>query len=300
MADENVSGRLGHLTEEEEATLFLFKHELEQEGFFSAEKHDDHTLLRFLRARKFQVPAAKKMWIDCENWRKEYGVHTILEDFDFPEYPMARQYYPRFYHKTDKLGRPIYIERLGVLDVKKLFTITTDTRMLKNHVYEYEKLVHYRLLACSLKSARHIEQSCTILDLQGVAISTFSSVYTLVREVSGIAQNYYPEMLGKMYIINAPMLFTVVWNMVKPMLDEVTVKKINILGSSYKSTLLETIDAESLPDFMGGSCQCPGGCAHADIGPWNDGSIPDYPKPEYEKFITTYGSTPSTAQEGSN
>ncbi|KAH6584546.1 hypothetical protein BASA60_000947 [Batrachochytrium salamandrivorans] len=274
MADENVSGRLGHLTEEEEATLFLFKHELEQEGFFSAEKHDDHTLLRFLRARKFQVPAAKKMWIDCENWRKEYGVHT--------------------------LGRPIYIERLGVLDVKKLFTITTDTRMLKNHVYEYEKLVHYRLLACSLKSARHIEQSCTILDLQGVAISTFSSVYTLVREVSGIAQNYYPEMLGKMYIINAPMLFTVVWNMVKPMLDEVTVKKINILGSSYKSTLLETIDAESLPDFMGGSCQCPGGCAHADIGPWNDGSIPDYPKPEYEKFITTYGSTPSTAQEGSN
>ncbi|KAH6593244.1 hypothetical protein BASA50_007451 [Batrachochytrium salamandrivorans] len=265
MADENVSGRLGHLTEEEEATLFLFKHELEQEGFFSAEKHDDHTLLRFLRARKFQVPAAKKMWIDCENWRKEYGVHTILEDFDFPEYPMARQYYPRFYHKTDKLGRPIYIERLGVLDVKKLFTITTDTRMLKNHP--------------SL---------------------TFSSVYTLVREVSGIAQNYYPEMLGKMYIINAPMLFTVVWNMVKPMLDEVTVKKINILGSSYKSTLLETIDAESLPDFMGGSCQCPGGCAHADIGPWNDGSIPDYPKPEYEKFITTYGSTPSTAQEGSN
>lgn len=289
---------MGHLTKEEEANFFVFKHELGQEGFYNAEKHDDHTLLRFMRARKFQVPAAKKMWIDCENWRKEFGVNTILEDFDFPEYPMARKYYPRFYHKTDKLGRPIYIERLGVLDVKKLFSVTTDQRMLKNHVYEYEKLVHYRLKACSEKYGRYIEQSCTILDLQGVAVSTFPTVYSLVREVSGIAQNYYPEMLGKMYIINAPMLFTAVWNLVKPMLDEVTVKKISILGSSYKSALLETIDADCIPGYMGGTCQCPEGCAFVDLGPWNDGSVPEYPKPEFEKFIVKYGTVSEGDQNG--
>nr|KAJ3419356.1 cytosolic factor, phosphatidylinositol/phosphatidylcholine transfer protein [Polyrhizophydium stewartii] len=281
--DENFNGRLGHLTKEEEAVLFIFKHELGQEGFYNPEKHDDHLLLRFLRARKFQLPAAKKMWIDCEKWKNEYGVHTILEDFDFPEYPLVRKLYPRFYHRTDKLGRPIYIEQLGALDVKKLFTVSTDARLLRNHVYEYEKLVHYRLVACSIKANRYLEQSCTILDLKGVALSTFSSVYSLVREVSGIAQNYYPEMLGKMFIINAPMLFTAVWNMVKPLLDEVTVKKINILGTSYKDALLETIDDENLPDYMGGACRCPGGCAHADIGPWNDGTVEGYPKPEFEK-----------------
>lgn len=79
-------------------------------------------------------------------------------------------------------------------DVKALWEITQTDRMMKNHVYEYEKLVNYRLKACSAKSGRHHEQSTTILDLQGVALSTFSSVYSLVSEVSSIAQNYYPEM----------------------------------------------------------------------------------------------------------
>jgi hypothetical protein len=30
--------------------------------------------------------------------------------------------------------------------------------------------------------------------MKGVALSTFSSVYSIVSEISGIAQNNYPEM----------------------------------------------------------------------------------------------------------
>ncbi|TPX65758.1 hypothetical protein SpCBS45565_g04929 [Spizellomyces sp. 'palustris'] len=289
MSSENLNGRLGHLTPQQEETLAQFKKELAAEGYYDPEKHDDHCLLRFLRARKFQIPAAKKMWTDYQNWRKEFGTDDILHNFDFPEYPVVKKFYPRFYHKTDKLGRPIYIEQLGGVDVKQLFAVTNIDRMLKNHVYEYEKLVHYRLPACSKKSGRYLEQSCTILDLKGVYITQFPSVANLVKQVSTIAQNYYPEMLGKMYIINAPMLFTGVWSVVKGFLDEVTVSKINILGSSYKSKLLETIDESSLPKFFGGTCECAGGCQHADQGPWNDGTVEGYPQEELEKFNRLYG-----------
>jgi hypothetical protein len=80
--------------------------------------------------------------------------------------------------------------------------------MMKNHVYEYEKLVQYRLPACSQHRKRHIEQSVVIMDLKGVSLSVFGSVYGIVKQAAAVAQNYYPEMLGKMYIINAPMLFT--------------------------------------------------------------------------------------------
>lgn len=62
-----------------------------------------------------------------------------------------------------------------------------------------------------------------------------------------------------MFIINAPFLFTATWSLVKPLLDEVTVSKINILGSSYKAKLLEFIDEENLPVMFGGKCSCEGG-----------------------------------------
>ncbi|KAJ3140079.1 cytosolic factor, phosphatidylinositol/phosphatidylcholine transfer protein [Physocladia obscura] len=289
---ENLNGRLGHLTPEQSAVLAALKAELvaNNSPYYDSAVHDDHQLLRFLRARKFDLQASKKMWTDCQIWRKENGVDTIIDTFEFPEYTAALKFYPRFYHKTDKIGRPVYVEQLGLLNLSQLFSVSTEERMQRNHVHEYERLIKYRLIACSLKYGRHFEQSTIIMDLKGVAISTFSSVYGIVKGVSAVAQDYYPEMLGKMYVINAPMLFTGVWTLVKPMLDEATVKKITILGSNYQSALLETIDSGNIPRFLGGMCtDCPEGCEHSDIGPWNDGSVEGYPKPEFEQIAIKYG-----------
>jgi hypothetical protein len=42
--------------------------------------------------------------------------------------------YPHAYHKTDKKGRPIYIERQGYTDMDKLFKITTEERLLRHYI----------------------------------------------------------------------------------------------------------------------------------------------------------------------
>ena len=76
--------------------------------------------------------------------------------------------------------------------------------------------------------------------------------------------------MGKFYIINAPWMFSTVWSFVKPWLDEVTVSKIDILGSSYQDKLLLQIPKESLPKEYGGTCDCAGGCSMSDAGPWNE------------------------------
>ena len=157
-----------------------------------------------------------------------------------------------------------------------MYKITTAERMLQNLVVEYEKLADPRLPACSRKAGTLLETCCTIMDLKGVGISKVSSVYAYVQKASAISQNYYPERLGKLYLVNAPWGFSTVFSVVKGFLDPVTVQKIHVLGSGYHKELLDHVPAENLPKLLGGTCECPGGCALADLGPWRD---PEWAKP---------------------
>ena len=116
-----------------------------------------------------------------------------MKDFDYPEKEKVFEYYPQYYHKTDKDGRPVYIEQLGKIDLTKMYAITSEERMLQNLVLEYEHLADPRLPACSRKAEKLIETCCTIMDLKGVGITSVSSVYGFVKKVTAISQNYYPE-----------------------------------------------------------------------------------------------------------
>lgn len=134
-----------------------------------------------------------------------------------------------------------------------MYKITTAERMVSNLVVEYEKLVDPRLPACSRKSGSLLETCCSILDMKGVGISKAGSVYGYIKQTSAISQNYYPERLGKLYIINAPWGFSGVFSIVKGFLDPVTVQKIHVLGSGYEKELLAQIPKENLPKIFGGA-----------------------------------------------
>jgi len=219
------------------------------------------------------------MFIDSENWRKTFGgtgVDDLVQNFVYTEKPRVFEYYPQYYHKTDKDGRPVYIEQLGKIDLNALAKITSDDRMLQNLVVEYEKLTDPRLPACSRKSGVLLETCCTIMDAKGVGITSIPSVYGYLQRASAISQNYYPERLGKLYIINAPWGFSGAFSVIKKFLDPVTVAKIHVLGSGYEKELLGQIPKENLPKRFGGSCNCEGGCEFSDQGPWQD---PQFAKP---------------------
>jgi hypothetical protein len=120
---EPLPGRLGNLTSEQQTILDQFRKELTNEGWIVPERHDDAMLLRFLRARKFDLVKAKEMFIAAEKWRKEFNVddivksvrhhskelttptltETLIRNFKFPEKEEVNKYYPQYYHKTDKV-----------------------------------------------------------------------------------------------------------------------------------------------------------------------------------------------------
>ena len=79
--------------------------------------------------------------------------------------------------------------------------------------------------------------------------------------------------MGILVVINAPYTFSAIWGAVRPWLSKETQDKVHIFSSDYAPFLLEHIDAENLPVYLGGKCMCSGsgGCSVSNAGPWMDG-----------------------------
>ncbi|XP_076884687.1 phosphatidylinositol/phosphatidylcholine transfer protein SFH13-like [Bidens hawaiensis] len=242
------------------------------------ERHDEyHTLLRFLKARDFHIEKTIRMWEEMLNWRKDYGTDTILEDYEFEELEEVLQHYTHGYHGVDKEGRPVYIERLGKAHPSRLMRITNIDRYQKYHVQEFERAFCEKFPACSIAAKKQICSTTTILDVQGMGLKNFTpSAASILGAMAKVDNNYYPETLHRMFVVNAGSTFKrYIWPAAQKFLDAKTIAKIHVLEPKSLGKLLESIDASQLPDFLGGSCTCAveGGCIRSNMGPWNDPEI---------------------------
>lgn len=96
--------------------------------------------------------------------------------------------------------------------------------------------------------------------------------------------------MSQLAIVNAPSSFTAIWSVMRPWLAKETVAKVSVLGANYQKALLELVDAENLPETLGGTCTCAdctsiaepdstdkggvaemGRCAFSSAGPWMAG-----------------------------
>jgi hypothetical protein len=54
--------------------------------------------------RRILTDVGENRFVECEKWRKEFGTDDLVRHFEFPEKSQVFEYYPQYYHKTDKVG----------------------------------------------------------------------------------------------------------------------------------------------------------------------------------------------------
>ncbi|OLY82944.1 Phosphatidylinositol/phosphatidylcholine transfer protein SFH11 [Smittium mucronatum] len=168
------------------------------------------------------------------------------------------------WHKVDRSGNPIYIDRLGYYDVKGIPKKITIEELLENHYLLQEFCRRSIMTSCSKTAGKEISKQTVIFDLSGVGLGMLHRpALNMLSEMLKNDQLYFPESMIHTFFINVPTVFVTLWAVVKVWLDSRVLSKITIAGKNYKETLLKYIDADNLPVMYGGNCTCshmPGGC----------------------------------------
>lgn len=122
-----IAKYLGHLSPLQESRLVQLRQKLEDSKL---EKIPDFpTLLRFLRARDFSIEKAASMLMESLKWREEHHIDHLLDDYRMPS--VIQKHFPGGWHDYDKDGRPLYLLRLGHMDVKGLLKSVGEDGLLK-------------------------------------------------------------------------------------------------------------------------------------------------------------------------
>ena len=98
--------------------------------------------------------------------------------------------------------------------------------------------------------------NCTcIVDLEGLSMRHLwrPGIRALLRIIEVVEANY-PETMGFLLIVRAPRVFPVLWTLVSPFIDDNTRNKFLIYGGGDPGGLLDYVDSQFIPDFLGGEC----------------------------------------------
>jgi hypothetical protein len=273
-------GHIGNLTPDQEAAFSQFKSAAEERGLYESKtpSHTDEDLLRYLRARKWNIEDGLQQFADTIAWRKANDLDVLYQTIELDAYEQSRRMYPQWTGRRDKRGIPLYVYNIKTLDSKNASAYekacaSAATTFSKARPSEknppslmrlfalYENLTRFSMPLCTqLRDREHattpISIGTNIVDVSGVGLKQFWDLKSHMQAASQLATAHYPETLDRIYIIGAPFFFSTVWGWIKKWFDPVTVSKIFILSDKdVKPTLTKFIDPKNLPTQYGGELE---------------------------------------------
>ncbi|CAO3630707.1 unnamed protein product [Cunninghamella blakesleeana] len=247
----------------------------------------DAVVLRFLRARKWDLDAGYNMLVNCLRWRLVMRVDDITalgetglqKELEKLKPGMGESFLDNLHSNKAVLGGPDKDGR-GIAYINVRFHKKEDQdfetiKLLTLYVMETSRMVVHQ----------PVESCCIVFNLEGFTLANMD--FDFVKFLLGCFEAYYPETLGSCLIHKAPWVFSTVWSMITPLLDPVVASKIHFTKNINE--LSGYVPMDVLPDFLTGKSEIKKGTSRPFTPP--AGSLNNTKGPEfaaYESVIKGY------------
>lgn len=247
----------GHkLTEKEQKKFSEFKsYVVEKYSSVRKQLWDDWFLLRFCH-NKHKLKDVKKKFDEFIEFYKEYDLDNNIDFFS-----RENEDYNNFQKNTSKHDVISNQYEIVSIEFKKY---QNDYELIKiphkSFVRAYikilEELKNVKYPILSAKAGKRIDKYNVVFDLKDAPLKQLldSKIINYFKGLFLVFQDYYPESLGKILILNPPFIFYAVFALIKPFLAKATKDKVEFLrGDDVNKRMQSWIHKDMLPTEYGGN-----------------------------------------------
>ncbi|RKF55823.1 CRAL-TRIO domain-containing protein C3H8.02 [Erysiphe neolycopersici] len=209
-----------------------------RKSFWSMVKHDnpDALLLRFMRARRWDIEKALVMMISTMRWRltevhvdddviKNGELKALLQSTgsDTAEQKFGNDFLDQmrlgksFLHGVDKKDRPLCLVRVR------------QHRIGEQSEESLERYTVYLIETARMVLSSTVDTASVLFDMTGFSMANMD--YTPVKFMIKCFEANYPECLGVILVHKAPWVFQGIWKIIRGWLDPVVASKVQFTNT---------------------------------------------------------------------
>ncbi|GAB5373191.1 hypothetical protein AAMO2058_001729100 [Amorphochlora amoebiformis] len=208
-------------------------------------------LLRFLENSNFDPTKAFEKLTPFLDWYKDEKIADLTKENEPKENIVMRKCIPHLVYGPDNEGRPVYFELTGKIRCDLLHANITKDNFLKCHAWGMQNMMA-RGEESSLELKKPVTKFVMVMDLDGMSFAQRSGLQYILSVIA-FDDKYYPNFLGKLYIVNLGWVFPMLWQLVKAYLPSYIKDHIELVSGDVKTEMPKYFPKSTLPPMYGGT-----------------------------------------------
>jgi len=212
----------------------------------------DIYLIRWLRARNFDVRAAEEMLISDLKWRKAQGMDNIQEE----DWTDMEEDFPWYYDGYDNEGKPILTANYDEWDIRKGVVAGKLQRIMRWMAYALDTGV--RRVRELQAEGKNVTQWDFIINMNNFNLIQHGCIQCLPIYTTFVTnyENHFPGSADKILLLNTPQVFEIVLNIIRPVMSQQTRDALKVYNNNkeeWEPIVFNDIGRDQLVKEYGGT-----------------------------------------------